>query len=149
MPFSPTALRNGLVRAVFLTLAVLPELPAQELFCRVVVNDQRAQTSDRQVFRDMERAFSRFLSERRWTNDIFAPDERIRCNLMITIDEMTSVSSFRATVQIQASRPVYGTNYESVLLNFGDRDWEFEYVESTPLEFNDNNFISTLPSMLA
>jgi hypothetical protein len=149
MPFSPTALRNGLVAAVFLVLATLPELPAQELFCRVVVNDQRAQTSDRQVFRDMERAFSRFLSERRWTNDIFAPDERIRCNLMITIDEMTSVSSFRATVQIQASRPVYGTNYESVLLNFGDRDWEFEYVESTPLEFNDNNFISNLTSMLA
>lgn len=122
--------------------------PAQELLCQVVVNDQAAQTSDRQVFRDMERAFARFMSERRWTNDIFLPEERIRCNLMINIESMPSVGTFTATVQIQASRPVYGTSYEAILLNFGDRDWAFEYVESTPLEFNDNNFISNLTSTL-
>ena len=121
---------------------------AQELLCQVVVNDQAAQTSDRQVFRDMERAFARFMSERRWTNDIFLPEERIRCNLMINIESMPSVGTFTATVQIQASRPVYGTSYEAILLNFGDRDWAFEYVESTPLEFNDNNFISNLTSIL-
>jgi Domain of unknown function (DUF4835) len=47
------------------------------------------------------------------------------------------------------ARPVYNSNYETVLLNFADREWEFEYIESLPLEYNDNAYISNLTSMLA
>jgi Fe-S-cluster formation regulator IscX/YfhJ len=36
-----------------------------------------------------------------------------------------------------------------VLLNFADREWEFQYIESLPLEYNDNTYISNLTSMLA
>ena len=36
-----------------------------------------------------------------------------------------------------------------MLLNFADREWEFEYIESLPLEYNDNAYISNLTSMLA
>ena len=93
-----------------------------------MVNDERAQTSERQVFRDMEQAFTRFLNERKWTNDVFKPEEKINCNMLITIESMPSVGSYNATVQIQASRPVYNTNYESLLFNFADRDWQFDYI---------------------
>ncbi len=129
---------------------VLPRLAiAQELNFTVMVNDERAQTSERQVFRDMEQAFSRFLNERKWTNDVFKPEEKINCNMLITIESMPSVGSYNATVQIQASRPVYNTNYESLLFNFADRDWQFDYIESTPLDFSENSFNSNLTSMLA
>ncbi len=124
-------------------------LPAQELQCQVVVNAERAQTTDRQVFRDMENAFARFMNDRKWMDDFFMPEEKIHCNIVITIDQMISVSSYRATVQIQSSRPVYHTSYESLVFNFADRDWVFEYVESTPLDFNENQFTSNLTSMLA
>lgn len=122
---------------------------AQELNCRVAINADRAQTTDRQVFKDMEQSFTRFMNERQWTNDIFAPEEKIDCNLLITINSMPSVGSYTATVQIQSSRPVYNTNYETIALNYADRDWQFEYVESTPLDFSDNSFTSNLTSMLA
>ena len=122
---------------------------AQELNCRVVVDDQRAQTSDRQVFRDMEQAFARFLNDRKWTNNAYAPEERIDCSLSITIESMPSVGFYNATVQIQSTRPVYNTNYSTLVLNFADRDWQFEYVESTPLEYGDNVYYSNLTSMLA
>ena len=62
---------------------------------------------------------------------------------------MPSIGNFEATVQVQAARPVYNTTYESILLNFADRDWVFEYVEYQPLDFNDNSYISNLTSMLA
>ena len=62
---------------------------------------------------------------------------------------MPSIGSFVANAQITAARPVYNGNYESVLLNFADREWEFEYIESLPLEYNDNTYISNLTSMLA
>jgi len=121
----------------------------QELNCQVIVDDQRAQTSDRQVFRDMEQAFTRFLNDRKWTSDEYAPEERINCNMSIIIESMPAIGSFNATVQIQSSRPIYSTDYSSIVLNFADKDWQFQYVESTPLDFGDNIFTSNLTSMLA
>ena len=122
---------------------------SQELNCKVVVNSERIATSERQVFRDMEVAFSQFLNERRWTNDFFQNEERIKCNLNMTIDEMPSIGSFRATVQVQSARPIFNSSYESIVLNFADRDWTFDYVESQPLDFNPNSYTSNLTSMLA
>ena len=121
----------------------------QELNCQVVVDDQRAQTSDRQVFRDMEVEFARFMNDRKWSRDNYKAEERINCNMAITIESMPAVGFYRATVQIQSSRPVYNTSYSSLIFNFADRDWQFEYVESTPLDFGDNVFTSNLTSMLA
>ncbi len=62
---------------------------------------------------------------------------------------MPSIGNFAANVQVTVARPVFNTNYETVLFNFADRDWEFEYIESLPLEYNDNSYIANLTSMLA
>lgn len=62
---------------------------------------------------------------------------------------MPSIGSFSATVQIQSARPVFNSNYSTLVLNFADRDWEFEYIESLPLEYNDNTYTANLTSMLA
>ena len=124
-------------------------LYAQELNCRVVVNDERAETSDRQVFRDMEKSFARFMNDRKWTENNYTPEERIDCSLAITIESMPAVGFYNAVVQIQSSRPVYNSNYSTIILNFADRDWQFEYMESTPLDFGDNAYTSNITSMLA
>ncbi len=121
----------------------------QELNCNVIVNADQISTSDRQVFQDMEIAFAQFMNGRKWSSDVFQNQERIKCNLSITIDRMPSIGRFQATVQIQSARPVYNSNYESILLNFADRDWTFEYVQSLPLDFNENAYTSNLTSMLA
>lgn len=97
----------------------------------------------------MERAFANFLNTRKWTNDSFKNYEKINGTLFLNITKMPSIGNFTANAQITSARPVYNTNYESVLLNFADREWEFEYIESMPLEYNDNTYISNLTSMLA
>lgn len=122
---------------------------AQELNCNVIINADRIETTDRRVFQDMRNAFSQFLNNREWTNDVFGNEERINCNLVITIEDMPAIGTFRAAVQIQSSRPTYGTGYESLILNFADRDWQFDYNESQPLDFNENSFTTNLTSMLA
>ncbi|MEP1094747.1 MAG: DUF4835 family protein [Cyclobacteriaceae bacterium] len=126
-----------------------PCLFAQELNCRVVVNAQQVQTTERAVFQDMETEFAQFLNNTKWTSDTFDDEEVINCNLIININEMPSIGVFEATVQVLSSRPVHGTNYESVLLNFADRDWTFEFVQSQPLRFNENTFTSNITSLLA
>jgi hypothetical protein len=100
------------------------------------------------VFKDMERAISNFLNTRKWTTDTYKNFERINCGLFLNI-RMPSIGNFQASAQITSGRPVYNSNYESAVLNFADREWEFEYYESQPLEYNDNNYISNLTSMLA
>ena len=121
----------------------------QELNCTVTINATQITTSDRGIFRDMKTAIEQFLNGRKWTNESFKPHEKIACNMLITITKMPAIGSFSATVQIQAARPVYNTNYSSLTFNFADRDWEFEYIESLPLEYNDNTYTSNLTSMLA
>lgn len=122
---------------------------SQELNCRVIVNAQQVQTTERAIFAEMETEFAQFLNTTKWTNDAFEEEEVISCNLVITISEMPSVGVFRASVQVLSSRPVYGSSYESVIMNFADRDWDFEYVQSQPLRFNENTFTDNITSMLA
>jgi len=124
-------------------------LPAQELLCTVKVNAERARTTDRSVFTDMEKALEQFLNTRRWGNDSYKDYERIHCSIFINIENMPSIGNFQASAQITVARPVFNSNYQSVLLNFADRDWDFEYIESLPLEYNDNAFITNLTSILA
>jgi len=124
-------------------------LLGQELNFKVTVNAEQIQTTDREIFKDMERAFASFLNTRKWTNDSYKNHEKINCSLFLNISKMPSIGNFVANVQITAARPIYNSNYETVLFNFADRDWEFEYIESLPLEYNDNTYIANLTSMLA
>lgn len=134
---------------LFLLFVVNIPLAAQELNCRVTVNAERVQSSDRSVFKDMETSFTQFLNNQQWSSDVFESHEQINCNIIITLADPTSIGNFEADVQIQSARPVFDSNYESIMFNFADRDWQFEYVLSQPLQYNDNTFLSNLTSLLA
>ncbi len=134
----------------FFFLALLfQSVSAQQLNFTVTINSDRANTQERDVFDNMKTSFEQFLNGRNWIDDEFRPEERIKGNLLITINDMPSVGLFNATVQIQTVRPVYGSNYESLLFNFADRNWTFEYVEAQPLEFNRFAFVDNISSLLA
>lgn len=122
---------------------------SQELNFKVTINADKIQTTDRAVFKDMERAFANFLNTRKWTPDSYSSHEKINCTLFLNITKMPSIGNFSANAQITSARPIFNGNYETVVLNFADREWEFEYIESLPLEYNDNTYISNLTSMLA
>lgn len=124
-------------------------LLAQELNFIVKVNQGKAEITDKNVFTEMENTFSQFLNTRKWSNDIYTSKERINCNLVITLDKGSSIGSYAAIVQVQAARPVYETTYQTLLLNFADRDWNFEYQPSQPMEFSENVFSNNITSMLA
>lgn len=121
---------------------------AQELNCNVIINTQGADITDRRVFDDMKKSFTDFMNLRRWSNDQYNNDERIACNMVVTITKVPSIGQFEATVQIQSARPIYGTNYESVLMNYVDKDWAFSYTEGQNMDFNEANFNSNLTSLL-
>ncbi|HEY0651991.1 MAG TPA: DUF4835 family protein [Chryseosolibacter sp.] len=124
-------------------------LRAQELRCTVTINATQIQTSDQGIFKEMKTSIEQFMNTRKWTNDTYKQHEKINCNIKITITKMPAIGNFEASVQVQSARPVFNTNYPSMLFNFADRDWEFEYIESMQLEYNDNSYMNNLTSMLA
>jgi hypothetical protein len=139
-----------MTKRLLVILFLLPAaLCAQELNCVVNINATQIQTTDRGIFRDMKIAIEQFMNSRKWTNDSYKSHEKISCSMLITITRMPSIGNFAASVQIQSARPVFNTNYSTLIFNFADRDWEFEYIESLPLEYNDNAYTTNLTSMLA
>jgi len=122
---------------------------SQELNFSIIINSERARTQETAIFENMKTSFEQFLNGRTWTGDQFQAFERIKGNMLITISDMPQVGVYNATVQIQTVRPVYGTNYESMVINFIDRNWGFEYLLSQPLEFNRFAFLNNISSLLA
>jgi hypothetical protein len=139
-------IRNAVIVLLLIFSSVVS---AQELNCTVNINSAQVQLSDRGIFRDMKQAIEQFMNQRKWTNDNYKVHEKINCSMLITITKMPSIGSFQASVQVQSARPVFNTSYSSLVFNFADRDWEFEYIESLPLEFNDNSYTTNLTSLLA
>jgi hypothetical protein len=135
---------------LFMSLVFISFLTfAQELNFTVIINSDRSRIQNTDVFNQMKASFEQFLNGRSWTTDEFRAEERIKGNLLITINDVPQVGSYNATVQIQTVRPVYGTNFESLLFNFADRNWNFEYIESQPLEFNRFTYLNNVSSLLA
>ncbi|WP_299819325.1 DUF4835 family protein [uncultured Pontibacter sp.] len=122
---------------------------AQELQCDVVVNSEQVQYTDRQLFSDMQTRIFEFMNNRRWTDQAYRTDERIKCRLLINLTEMPEIGVFKANVQVVSVRPAYGTGYESTLFSFIDKDWTFQFNTAQPLDFAENNYTSNLSSMLA
>lgn len=150
MTLSMQLLKTFINNILFLLILMLSgSAIAQELKCSVTINATQIPTSDRGIFKDMDNAIEQFMNTRKWTNDTYKSHEKISCNFLITITKMPAVGNFTASVQVQSARPVFNASYTTLLLNFADRDWEFEYIESQPLEYNDNSFLNNLTSMLA
>ncbi|MBA4299048.1 protein of unknown function [Algoriphagus alkaliphilus] len=124
-------------------------LQAQELNFTVIINSDRSRIQNTDIFNQMKSSFEQFLNGRSWSNDEYRPEERIKGNLLITINDVPQIGFYSATVQVQVVRPVYGTNYESLIFNYADRNWNFEYLESQPLEFNRFTFLNSISSLLA
>ncbi len=121
---------------------------AQELNCRVRIQAPSAQAIDRTVFQNLERDITQYMNARRWTNEDYEPHERISCVLNIVIGTATANERFEGTCQVQAIRPTFGSNYESVLLNFNDPDFNITYTAFTPLEYSEVTYVSNLTAIL-
>lgn len=121
---------------------------AQELNCTLVINAEQTGRQNQQIFKTLERSLNDFINKTTWTNKIISPQERINCGMVITVTEF-SVDAFKASLQVQSSRPVYNSTYSTPIFNFNDKDFNFNYVEFQNLTLNPNQFNSNLVSVIS
>lgn len=121
----------------------------QELNTSVNINIQKLQTVDPKVFETLKQTIQEFMNNQKWTDDYFEQNERINCNILLTIQEERSPTSFKAELSIQASRPIFGSSAETVLFNHIDRDVTFSYEQFQPLIFSRNSYNDNLSHLLS
>jgi len=123
-------------------------LTAQELNARVQVLAPTVPNIDKRNLEVLQKNIREFLNNNKWSNETYAPQERIECNFVITLSEWDGNSAYKAEAQIQSSRPIYGSAYNSTLLNLNDKDFDFNFTEGQSLDFSDQNYLTNLSSLL-
>lgn len=137
------------ILAIVIFILTVKLLPAQEFQCDISVQAPTIEGTDRRVFEALQSSLYEFMNNRKWTNVNIKNLERIECTMMITLRERVSSDEYKGNITVILRRPVYKTSYNTVMLNFIDENFQFRYLESQPLDFNENSFMSNLTSTLA
>lgn len=122
-------------------------MKGQELACSVEINTSAIEGTNKSVFETLQQSISDYLNETKFTNAVFAPNEKIECKFFLTVSEYSN-DRIKGDLQVQLSRPVYNSTYTTTLLNFKDTKIDFEYREGEPLIFNENSWTNNLTGIL-
>lgn len=136
------------ILSFILVFAGLQIAAAQQLSCEVIVNAEQTGQTNLSVFKTLERALKEFVNQTTWTDREFQNHERINCSMFITITSFEG-ESFNGSIQVQSSRPVYGTSMITPVFNFNDEQFSFNYREYQPLNYSQNNYTSNLVSVIS
>lgn len=122
---------------------------AQEINAKVTIQVGNLQQTEPAVFKTLETEVRDFINNRRWTDETYKPEERIDCNVLITIIKELSPTRFEARFAIQSSRPVYNSSYNSPVFSYQDKLFTFDYAQFDPIQFNEGVYTSELSSVIA
>ncbi|MDR0505998.1 MAG: DUF4835 family protein [Dysgonamonadaceae bacterium] len=134
------------IMLIFLCAA---SLQAQELNATVTVNSSRIQSTNKNIFSSLEQALFQFINNQLWSSTTFNQSEKIECTFSITILEQLSENNFKAEIFVQSRRPVYNSAYTTTILNWRDVNFEFEYMENSPIELVQNTLSNNLVAVIA
>ncbi|MFT5823622.1 MAG: hypothetical protein ACI8ZM_004884 [Crocinitomix sp.] len=125
-------------KTFFILLLLIQTLSgtAQELNCQVEILPAPALQMgpvENEIFDELESAIYDFMNTTKWTNDIFEIEERINSNILITVTDLPSTTTFKGKIQVQSSRPVFNTSYNSTVFNHVDADFSINYLRNSAI----------------
>lgn len=137
-------MRNKFIFVIAVFFMLLNSVSSQELQAKVSVLASRISSSvDKKIFITLQTQLNNLLNTRKWTNDQFQQNEKIECSFILNIENVLETNVYKATLTIQAARPVFNAAYQTALVNFIDADVAFKYAEFQPVEFNENRVQGT------
>lgn len=135
---------------IFLFLAGVVKIGvSQELNCTVNVISRQIEGSERVVFDELQKDIFQFINGRKWTKDEYETYERIDCSIIITLEERLGANQFSGNIQVQASRPVYNTDYKTPILNVRDQDFVITYNQFEPIIYSEGTYNGELSAILS
>lgn len=112
-----------------------------------VRGDQSISNVDPTLFQDMQKQLTEYMNNTRFTDYVFEPYERLKCQITIVFNNQTG-SGFTGTMNVRLIRPVLNSNYETLLFRFVDEPIEIQYQQFQQLQYTEQNYIDNLTSLL-
>lgn len=134
--------------SLFVFLFFIQNLASQELKCTVTYNTNQIGITNQQIFQTLQKSLQEFVNNTKWTNISYKNNEKIECSFFFNFTSF-NINQFSGTLQVQASRPVYGSSFSTPILNLNDKDINFTYTEFQNLVFDPNSFDNNLVSIMA
>jgi len=131
-----------------LLLVGFGKLHAQELNARVTLLAPQVSNISKPTLDALQKTIRDFLNNNEFSNESYKPQERIECSFVITINSWDGGSGYTAEAQIQSSRPVFNSSYNSTLLNMSDKNFDFNFNDGATIDFSDQNYISNISALL-
>lgn len=123
---------------------------AQDLNAKITINRTQISNTTETVFEALENALINLLNDQQWTGLKYEDNERINCTFAITLKTYSDTdNSFTGSIQVQSTRPVYGSNYNTTVFNFQDENFNFTFEQSDQLLFRDDQVDNNLTATLA
>ncbi len=139
-----------LFRKTFIALFYVLSTPvfAQEINCRFQLISTQIPGSDRTVFEQMQKAIHEFYNTTIFTPHKIKFNERIEFNLSISLTKQLGSNEYEGDIQVTYSRPIYGTSYNSPVINIHDQKVQFRYNLGDQIQLNLNTSTGNLASLL-
>ena len=135
-----------------LVIVMLGQLQAQELNCQVTVTSDPAMdvtTVEKEIFKQLEQTIYEMMNNTAWSKDEFEVEERVNVNMQLSVTKVVSPGRFEASLQVQSTRPVFNTTYNTTLFNFLDENVQFAFERGAILVYAPNEFRDNLTAILA
>jgi len=101
------------------------------------------------IFKVLEQNLTAFMNDRKWSEYTFKSEEKIECNLQLTIEEAHENDIYKGNINIQLSRPVYNSTYNTPLLSYQDNFVKFKYTLNQQFDYDENSYMWTITSIAA
>jgi hypothetical protein len=122
---------------------------SQEIKSAVQVVAPKVQMTNKQILSTLQNSIQQFINNRKWTDDNFEAREKIDVSVFMEVEQISTNNEFKVILQIQTVRPVFNSGYKSTLFSFSDDEIIFSYREFESLEYQDNQNLNDLTSLLA
>ena len=113
---------------------------AREFRCTAQINYRQLEGSGFSFLNDLKEQVEEYMNDNNWTEDQFEPHELIECSIQIVFQENFTLTSFRAQLILNSTRPIYGTMAKTPMLQISDEEWNFDYSQGAPLVFEIERF---------
>ena len=138
-----------LLMLALLVLPVSASAEGEELNATVNVNASKVQGSNTEVFTMLQDALQEFVNNRKWTANTYEENERIMCTFNFVVNSYSNDGSFDCSLMVQATRPVFGSSYNSMLFKYEDKSIKFTYQPHDRLDFVEDNLDNNLTAVVA
>jgi hypothetical protein len=129
-----------------LLLAVPISAFGQEFKCRVQINTQQIPGTDKVVYERFRNVVQEYMNNTNFSSLELTDTEKLDCNMMFIFKKREG-ENLTCDLQIQSSRPVYGSNYTTTLLNFRE-ELSFAFSDNQTLTYQPDRVEDNLTATL-